>query len=114
MNAEPFHKKLRRLRLDAGMTQGDLGAAVGATKQTVCHWERGYTVPNYDSAHNIRRTLPGIGDVPSPRFRIPARGCRRTDIDAEQLATLEAISQKHGVPVLGLLRVAVDRFLASL
>ena len=41
-------ERIRNLRIDARMTQEELGLKVGVTKQTVSSWEKGISTPNYD------------------------------------------------------------------
>jgi DNA-binding XRE family transcriptional regulator len=40
-------KKIKALRKAAGMTQQELGEAIGVSYQTICMWERGTTHPRY-------------------------------------------------------------------
>ena len=41
MDAKQFGLRLRQARLDAGLKQHELGAAMGATHSTVSQWENG-------------------------------------------------------------------------
>ncbi len=41
-------ERIRNLRIDARMTQEELGLKVGVIKQTVSSWEKGISTPNYD------------------------------------------------------------------
>lgn len=42
--------RIRSLREDAGMTQGELAARVFVSRQTVINWEKGKTLPDVESA----------------------------------------------------------------
>lgn len=50
---------IQRLRKQAGLTQDDLGAKVGATGASVSHWESGKHPPNIG---NIRALADFFGD----------------------------------------------------
>ena len=57
----PFSNRLRELREEHGrMTQADLGAAIGVTRQTIIAIEQGRYSPSLESAFRIARVF----DVP--------------------------------------------------
>ncbi len=43
-----LHNRIKQLRTENGMTQGELGAKVGVIKQTVSSWENDASAPNYE------------------------------------------------------------------
>lgn len=45
---DSFGAQLRKLRVDAGLSQGELGAAVGADQARVSAWERNRYTPHED------------------------------------------------------------------
>ena len=51
--------RIRSLREDAGMTQGELAARVFVSRQTVINWEKGKTLPDVESA-KLLSTVFGI------------------------------------------------------
>jgi transcriptional regulator with XRE-family HTH domain len=51
---------LRELRLWSGLTQRQLGAAVGVTSLTVSAWEQGRRRPRRGSLDRLQRVLPGV------------------------------------------------------
>lgn len=54
----PFTNTIRRLRFDADeMTQADLGARVGVTRQTIAAIEQGKYSPTLETAFRIARTF---------------------------------------------------------
>jgi transcriptional regulator with XRE-family HTH domain len=52
-----FGRYLRERREAAGLTQGDVGAAVGASQPTVSTWERGESWPNGGHARGLSQAL---------------------------------------------------------
>lgn len=61
----PFTNRVRELREEnGGMTQSELGAAIGVTRQTVAAIEQGRYSPSLESAFRIARVFgTGIEDV---------------------------------------------------
>jgi len=58
MAALPFDNHVRRLRFEAAeMTQAELGAAVGVTRQTIAAIEQGRYSPSLETAFRIARTF---------------------------------------------------------
>lgn len=55
--------RLRRLREEAGLTQGQLAKAAGITRQTISRWESGQRGenPHYDT---LRRVAKALGTTP--------------------------------------------------
>ena len=43
-----FNEKLIKLRKERGLSQEELGAAVGVSRQTISKWEQGLSVPDSD------------------------------------------------------------------
>lgn len=41
-----WSKLIRSTRRERGLRQCDVGAVVGVTQETVCHWETGHYVPS--------------------------------------------------------------------
>ena len=56
----PITNKVRALREERGMSQSDLGDAIGVTRQTVFAIEQGRYSPSLESAFRIAR-LFGVG-----------------------------------------------------
>lgn len=48
---------LRQWRQLAGLTQTELGNAVGRGQDTICRWERGYTQPRADDIAKLEEIL---------------------------------------------------------
>ncbi len=48
---------IRYARAAAGMTQLDLGIAVGVSCSTVCYWEQGKRMPTRDNIRDLREVL---------------------------------------------------------
>jgi len=58
MGALPFRNQIRRLRFEAGeMTQAELGARVGVTRQTIAAIEQGRYSPSLEAAFRIARAF---------------------------------------------------------
>lgn len=57
MNKGRVHNDIRALRQAAGMTQQELAAAVGATRQTVIAIEAGKYAPSLELAFRIARAF---------------------------------------------------------
>jgi putative transcriptional regulator len=53
----PHWSRLRSARLWAGLTQGDLAAIVGASRETISSVERGESIPSVTLALAIARAL---------------------------------------------------------
>ncbi len=47
----------RRIRLEAGVTQQELAAALGASRVSISRWEKGARLPRGDSALRYSRAL---------------------------------------------------------
>jgi len=45
-NSLPSPQERRRIRLSARVTAEEVAAALGVTRQTVCHWETGLRSPS--------------------------------------------------------------------
>lgn len=54
---EKFCERLISARKESGMTQGQLGEALGTKKQAVNNWENGRNFPPLDVAANLAETL---------------------------------------------------------
>lgn len=52
-----FGDRVRRMRIAAGLTQEQLGFAVGVSKQSVSDWENGRQYPNFQAWPKLRATL---------------------------------------------------------
>ena len=52
-----FATNLRRLRKAAGMTQADLGSAVGYSEKTVSKWECAVSIPDVEGLFALSKTL---------------------------------------------------------
>lgn len=72
-----FGERLRGLRKQYGLTQGDLAARLGTVKSTISQWESGYRVPSEDMLRKIAEIfdvsvdyLIGYSSIPNPAERI--------------------------------------------
>ena len=54
---ENFGKRLRRLRKERGLTQDDIAAAIGVSRQIISRWERNEAVPKADNLTALADTL---------------------------------------------------------
>lgn len=75
-----FADRLREARVAAGMTQEQLGFALGITKSSVSAWENGRETPSFRMLPELRRQLSRsldelICDVP-PSHDAPATAAR--------------------------------------
>src|SRR5229473_214589 len=52
-----FKTRLSEARKQAGLTQAELGEAVGSSSQAVSQWERGKTAPELEKVPKIARRL---------------------------------------------------------
>jgi DNA-binding XRE family transcriptional regulator len=51
-------RRLAVIRIDRGLTQRELAAALGVSRQTVCHWETsGHCAVDIDDARRCGRVL---------------------------------------------------------
>lgn len=77
IEVNPVATRIRRLREDAGMSQGDLASKVFVSRQTVINWEKGRTLPDAGSLKRLSAefgiTLDALLDERSEAF------IRRTD-----------------------------------
>lgn len=55
-------KRVRELRIKRGLSQQDLGLAVGVTKVSICGYENGSRVPNLDKLVKIAEALETTTD----------------------------------------------------
>lgn len=76
-----FHEQLIRLRKQRGLSQEQLGAEIGVTRQTVSKWELGETTPEMDKLIRLSDLfsvtldeLTGRGAVPAGGAGCPAQG----------------------------------------
>jgi transcriptional regulator with XRE-family HTH domain len=53
-----FRRRLRLVRLDAGMTQAELGAKLKVHHSQISQWERGARLPGL---HSLRRLAKALG-----------------------------------------------------
>ena len=49
--------KIRRARQKKGITQTELSEMVNATKQSICNWEHGRGIPNYEKLKKLSQIL---------------------------------------------------------
>ena len=60
----PLGNRVRELREERGMTQAELGGAIGVTRQTVAAIEQNRYSPSLESAFRIARLFErGVEDV---------------------------------------------------
>ncbi len=52
-----FSKRLKETRIEAGLTQAELGAMVGVTKVSVCCYEKGTRTPTLDTLVDLANAL---------------------------------------------------------
>ncbi len=76
-----FYEKLTELRKQRGLSQEELGEAVGVTRQTVSKWELGLTTPELDKLVELSvffdcsvDYLVGKKDAPMPENKAQERG----------------------------------------
>ena len=50
-------KRIKEKRLAAGLTQEQLGALIGVTKVSVCHWEKGLKEPSTKNLIQLSKIL---------------------------------------------------------
>lgn len=50
-------KRVRELRVKKGMSQQELGSAIGVTKVSICGYESGGRIPNLDNLIKLADTL---------------------------------------------------------
>lgn len=55
-------KRVRELRIKRGLSQQDLGMAVGVTKVSICGYENGSRVPNLDKLVKLAEILETTTD----------------------------------------------------
>ena len=53
MNNEGFAKRIKELRIDNKITQGELADKLGITPTGVSYWESGKSIPNYDTLKKL-------------------------------------------------------------
>ena len=70
--------KLAALRREAGLTQAELGAAIGEQQQTIAYWERNTRPARADAIPKLAKILGvTIEDLLDDKKRPPARTQRR-------------------------------------
>ena len=52
-----LHRRIRELRLRAGMSQEDLADVLGIDKTSVSHWELGMSAPKHRRLDRVARAL---------------------------------------------------------
>lgn len=113
--AEGFPERLAAARKAAGLTRYVLAVRLGARAATVNAWENGLRRPGLRYRHALQEMFPGL-DVPEPERReYTLRGRMETTtlyLKPEQLEGLRALADELKRPVAGLVREAVDEYLA--
>lgn len=69
-----FADRLREARIAAGLTQEQLGFAVGVTKSSISAWENNRETPNFKLLPELRNTLGRSLDELVCGFRAGAQG----------------------------------------
>lgn len=52
------NEKLARLRIQAGLSQIELGEELGISRQTISKWEAGTTTPSYENLARLGLSTP--------------------------------------------------------
>jgi transcriptional regulator with XRE-family HTH domain len=73
----PFAETLRRLRLERGLSQAQLGSQLYVYRSTIARWESGTRVPD---ATMIRRLAACLGVDASTLFDLAVEGDERPDV----------------------------------
>ena len=53
MNTTKLSNKLKKLRLEKGITQDEASKALYVSRQAISHWETGKSIPDYETLLNI-------------------------------------------------------------
>lgn len=117
-----FADRLREARVAAGMTQEQLGFALGITKSSVSAWENGRETPSFRMLPDLRRLLgrsldelicgvpPGEANaVGEPRLPYAAREASPMAHDEKERALLlryRSLTAKRKAALLDLLKPA--------
>ena len=67
-----FSENLVKLRKLKNLTQEDIAAKIGVTRQSVAKWEAGETIPDIDRCKllaELFEELPEVGDPEKPKLR---------------------------------------------
>jgi len=62
-------ERLRRFRLENGLSKRSVANRLGVSIPTVMRWEEGVSVPNDYNRHKIERLLAEVQDAPLPESR---------------------------------------------
>ena len=116
-----FADRLREARVAAGMTQEQLGFALGITKSSVSAWENGRETPSFRMLPELRRHLgrsldelicgvaPGdgrIGDEPLTYAAGEASPVARNEKERALLLRYRTLPAKRRAALLDLIRPA--------
>lgn len=78
-------KRVRELRIKRGLSQQDLGLAIGVTKVSVCGYENGTRIPNLEKLIKLAEVLETTTDyLLGRKFRY---GTMQTDLMLDQSPT---------------------------
>src|SRR5262245_9314942 len=82
MDKKDFGARLRQLRTEAGMSQGDVAKKAGVSQSHISQWESGIYAPSATDVPDLAAALgveiaelfkPAVGTVPPPRRGRPPK-----------------------------------------
>lgn len=120
-----FADRLREARVAAGMTQEQLGFALGITKSSVSAWENGRETPSFRVLPELRRALgrsldelvcglpPGetgavVGEIRSPYSASEASPMARDEKERALLQRYRGLPARRKAALLDLLRPEME------
>lgn len=96
---------IKKLRLDKGMTQAELGALLGVKKAAVQKWESGQV---QNLKHSTIRSLCEIFDVNPIVFVFESNEIFNSERVKHQLGLIEEVQKTYGKNVVSIMEVFIE------
>lgn len=96
---------IKKLRLDKGMTQAELGALLGVKKAAVQKWESGQV---QNLKHSTIRSLCEIFDVNPIVFVFESNEIFNSERVKHQLGLIEEVQKTYGKNVVSIMEIFIE------
>ena len=107
--AKLLGERLRKARLQEGMSQTELGKKVGVTQGSISNWEKGTIVPKDEQVHKLQRVLGTLTESSGAQPANGAFGAWLRKARGEANLSVAELAAKAGVSIVAIYNIEAGR-----